>query len=265
MPYHRLHPPDDLNPFIECYWIVDDDSPCPVVQKIIPDGFTEIIFHFGDPYRIDLGSGWRQQSKALFCGQIKKHFYLENTGISKIFGVKFKPTALTRLYGVNISQFTDHVVDISAALPGEYEKIGFDNKMSFDPEGLAAMISSYLQHALKNSRAKSVADDAIDLIFKNRGMIAIADLHESLAVGERQLERSFRRSVGLSPKFYTRIIRFNYIFSLIQEDKDWMSIVARAGFYDQPHFIRNFKEFTGDEPSAYPFDSVNMANFFLQK
>ena len=63
-----------------------------------------------------------------------------------------------------------------------------------------------------------------------------------------------------------RIIRFNYIFKLIQDNnQSWSGLAYEASYFDQSHFIRNFRDFTGENPSDYDFDEKNMANFFLQK
>ncbi|NQY35322.1 MAG: AraC family transcriptional regulator [Alteromonadaceae bacterium] len=80
----------------------------------------------------------------------------------------------------------------------------------------------------------------------------------------RQLERYFKQAIGLPPKLYCRIIRFAYIFKLIStNNSNWSEISTQAGFYDQSHFIKNFKEFTGEEPSKYGFKAENLANLFL--
>ncbi|MDY8135884.1 helix-turn-helix domain-containing protein [Aquimarina sp. 2201CG5-10] len=85
-------------------------------------------------------------------------------------------------------------------------------------------------------------------------------------MNERNLERFFKTYIGLTPKFYSRVIRFSNIFKLIQQEGfNWASIAYLAGFYDQSHFIKNFKEFTGEEPSKYGFEEENMANFFLKE
>jgi methylphosphotriester-DNA--protein-cysteine methyltransferase len=97
-------------------------------------------------------------------------------------------------------------------------------------------------------------------------MITIEEIINAIGIGERQLERLFRKYVGLSPKFYCRIIRFNYIFQLMQEQSPRLiDLTYDAGFFDQSHFIRNFKAFTGEDPSRYLFDEKNLANFFLKK
>jgi transcriptional regulator GlxA family with amidase domain len=97
-------------------------------------------------------------------------------------------------------------------------------------------------------------------------MITVAEITAIAGVGERHLERLFKQYIGLSPKFFTRIIRFSTIFQLIeQQDPSWAGLAYETGYFDQSHFIRNFKAFTGEDPSRYGFDEKNMANFFLKK
>jgi AraC-like DNA-binding protein len=85
-------------------------------------------------------------------------------------------------------------------------------------------------------------------------------------VGERYLQQLFQKYIGVSPKFFARIVRFSYIFKVIKdEDPNWADVVYEAGYYDQSHFIRNFKAFTGEDPSAYIFAEKSLANFFMKK
>ena len=97
MQFTRIIPRKELINLIDCFWIVENDDPTPLLQKIIPDGFPEIIFHFGDPYSIKLREQWEHQSKSLLAGQITSYFHLQNTGRSSILGIKCKPAALTHL------------------------------------------------------------------------------------------------------------------------------------------------------------------------
>jgi AraC-like DNA-binding protein len=85
-------------------------------------------------------------------------------------------------------------------------------------------------------------------------------------LSERQLLNQFRQQVGLSPKLYARIIRLNYIFQLMMEKKEkWSLLAYEAAYFDQAHFIRDFKTFTGDNPGQYAFNEKNFANFFLMR
>jgi AraC-like DNA-binding protein len=97
-------------------------------------------------------------------------------------------------------------------------------------------------------------------------MLTVTELCETVYISERQIQNLFKKYVGLSPKLFARIIRFSYIFQLQEKkEQNWAGLAYDAAFYDQAHFIRNFKNFTGESPAAYGFDENNMANFFLKK
>jgi AraC-like DNA-binding protein len=263
--FKRIAPDPALEHIIECFWIAENTDPNPIKQKIIPDGFTEIIFHFSDPYRIKLGKHWQLQSKNLLAGQIRKHFLLENTGIANILGIKFKPASLAHLYNLDMRQLTDRVIDISI-LKQPAQLINIVHTCSDYYERIGHLTEYFKNvHGVKSWHQTPV-DKAVDLIFKKSGLVTMTEVCEAAGIGERQLENLFKKYIGLGPKFFSRILRFNYIFQLVQGNhQSWTSLAYEAAYYDQSHFIRNFRSFTGESPSTYSFDEKNMANFFLKK
>lgn len=267
MLFKRIEPEKELSSIIECFWIIENEDKTPGKQKVIPDGFVEIIFHFGDPYRIQLAEEWITQGRSLLAGQISKYFFLENSGAANILGVKLKPTALTHLYAVPLHLFTDKVVNLSDVQQLQMHILEKKIHSSDSHEERIKIISKYFKELPSFTNYKiSAIDIAVGETFKRNGMATIAELTNAAGVGERQLENLFKKYIGLSPKLFTRIIRFNYIFQLAEQKSDnWTSLAHEAAYYDQSHFIRNFKKFSGESPSAYSFDEKNMANFFLKK
>jgi AraC-like DNA-binding protein len=265
MKFQRIDPSSKASLAVECYWIVEDDDVTPVKQKIIPDGFTEMIFHFGDHYRIQLNNKWSKQGKSLLAAQIKGHFYLENSGRTEILGIKLKPSAITHLFGVPMKSTTDTVVELRKALGRKASPL---EKALREADGAhrAAIANDIFEKLCFNYPASHPVDQALQMIFARKGMIAVADICKELSVSERYVEKLFQNYVGLSPKFFARIIRFSHIFQLIKDkDPDWAAVVFEAGYYDQSHFIRNFKAFTGEDPSEYIFAEKTLANFFMKK
>lgn len=266
MLYERISPSPALHDLIECYWVIEDEGREIHQQKIIPDGFPEIIFHYGDSYRINITGKWETQTNALLAGQIKNYFFLENTGTSGMIGIKFKPYALAELFYLNMDEFTDAVVDLNSILKEEFESIGIIMTKNSDYTSKIDILNDFFEKMLPELTRSEKIRSAVSLILESNASIPINDIAESVNISERQLERLFKRYVGLSPKFYCRIIRFSFIFECVQQDDpQWSEIAQLAGFYDQSHFIKNFQEFTGEDPSNYFFDELNMANFFLNK
>ena len=266
MSFKRISPPKELSRYIECFWIVEDADPTPTIQKIIPDGFPEMIFHFGDPYLIKLKSKWTKQSWSLLGGQITGHFYLKNTGISSVLGIKFRPAALALLFDIDMHPLTDRVISLRSL--GQTDVKIIENLVK-NADGHTARIDKAVEYV---SKKLSVIDDrpinnAVEKILSSNGTISINDLCSDTGCSERQLERLFKRYIGLSPKLYSRIIRFAYIFQQVQGSKkmNGSELGIASGYYDQSHFIRNFKAFSGEDPSRYLFDQPSLSNFFLKK
>lgn len=267
MNYQRIEPDKKLTPWVDCYWFADSYSLVREKKKIIPDGFPEIIFHYRDPYRINISGRWQQQSKHLFAGQIRKFFFLENTGASGMVGIKFKPATLAHLFGLEMSDYTDQVVPLNSvagkALTGITQQlldpISSDEMSKLIDQELSLLITPGNNEILK-------VDNCLSLIFSRKGNVEVAELCDGISVTERQLQRLFNRYVGLAPKFYCRVVRFSHIFGLMeQHDSSWVEIALESGYYDQSHFIRNFKAFTGEDPSAYLFEEDTLANFFMKR
>lgn len=266
--YRRTYPEKGLESIVSCFWMIENrEDASRKVQKVVPDGYPEIIFHFADPYMIRLQSDWELQPLKLVAGQIKRHFFLGNTGRSSMIGIKMMPTTFTHLFGVNMDTLTGKVLNLKEVAGSIFNELydELNNTDSFDER--CNLLNLFFDKLLsERPLVPTKADEAVSLIFSSNGTVTVRELCNALSIGERQLERLFRQYVGLSPKFYSRIIRFSQIFQHIEKgDPFWTDTVYRTGFYDQSHFIKNFKAFTGEEPSEYLFEELNIANFFLNK
>jgi AraC-like DNA-binding protein len=264
MLFRRIEPSAQLEKVVECYWIIESDE-APHTQKIIPDGFPELIFHYKDNYKINISGRWELQSKYLLAGQIRKFFHLKNTGTAGMIGIKLKPTALVHMYNLNMREYTDRVVNLETALGSAFNFLINEIKRTPEHDQWIKTIEEHLASQTP-AQPEAVPDDAVNLIFQSKGLITVKELCSQLHLTERSLERIFAKYIGLSPKFYSRIIRFSHIFDLLQKkDPSWNDLVYETGYYDQSHFIRNFKAFTGEDPSKYFFNEPTLANFFMKK
>lgn len=265
MHFQKSLPSAPLSRFVECYWKVSDEGTEVRQQKIVPDGFPEVMVHLGDAYRINIGSSWHEQCQFLLAGQIRKFFHLENTGRSSVFGIKFKPAAITLLFGIEMSAFTDHVVDLTS-LSG-FESWCSSIVTSHDFGNNVATTEEFLRKQCSfASQELHPVEVGLQHVFEKFGACTVEELANRAGVGVRQLELYFKKYVGLSPKFYARVIRFSRIFQLVQDERPhWADVAHLAGYFDQAHFIKNFKAFTGEEPARYGFARKDLANFFMQK
>ena len=236
-------------------------------EKIVPDGYPEMMFDYGSPYRANITGEWYIQGTDLIAGQIRNHFYLENTGVVGIVAIKFQPWALHQLFNLHMPSLVDTVLEVDGDLGIALN--GIKNicisKHSFQDK--VVQLETCFQEIIEaKSLPISNAEKAVKDLIVSNGSLKLKNLREQYSLSERGLERYCKDYIGVSPKFYARILRFSHIFKLLQKDQepDWTDISLQAGYYDQSHFIKNFKEFTGENPTDYPFFEKNMANFFLQ-
>jgi len=266
MRFETYNPCPSLSRWVRHYWIVDGGDNVEVeLQKIVPDGFPELILHFADPYHVNISGNWEEQKRCLLAGQIRKHFYLRNSGKSAMFGMKLQPAAIRQLFQIDMSDLKDKVVPIPTNHQFVWEALVNDSTTIAKPEYLIEFIEDHLKAMASKVGSISNEEKALNDMVHQHGMVQLSDLYKTYTTNERKMERYFKTNIGLTPKFYCRILRFAHIFKLVEaKEKKWPEIAYSAGFFDQAHFIKNFKEFTGEEPGKYGFLEENMANFFLK-
>jgi AraC-like DNA-binding protein len=267
MNYAEFQPAASLRSFVECYWVAEGTvDPSAPAQKIVPDGFTEIVFDYGDLYKFTSSEGvTRIQSRAILAGQITKPVYLKPTGVSGVIGIKFKPTGIWKLFGWNMAPFTDDAVDLKQFPASTLEE--FISKLIAQKSvaDKIQVVEEILLQRLPEAR-RSVADDLVSEIDASKGTIALADLQKKYTISTRKMERLFLEQVGLSAKRYARLVRFRHVFQLLQKS-EWTKTEAAylAGYFDQAHFNKEFKEFSGEDPGTYFSQHHEFANFFLNR
>lgn len=266
--FFQKNPNSKLARTIKNFWQVDSEENRSIVrEKIIPDGYPEIIFHYGDHYKTNINGVWQNQGLDLIAGQIKNHFFLENSGVSKMFGIKLQPWVLAELFDIDMFELTDKVIEVPDKILKTLQPVKkiCTSSLSFD-EKVTRTENWFSEFIAKLNFEATKGQEAVELIINNNGKVELKSIQDKIGISDKSLERYFKKNIGLSPKYYSRVIRFAYIFKLINSDEiDWSDIAFLTGFYDQSHFIKNFKEFTGEDPSKYAFFEKNLANFFLKR
>jgi transcriptional regulator GlxA family with amidase domain len=113
---------------------------------------------------------------------------------------------------------------------------------------------------------QTLLDDILEKIQQSGGQLSICELCEKEKISMRKLERSFNEVVGVSPKVYMRLVRFNRVFKLIQqEDLSKAESTYLCGYFDQAHFNKDFKTFSGEDPGTYFKKNHAFSNFFMNR
>lgn len=114
-----------------------------------------------------------------------------------------------------------------------------------------AAVEKFLLNRMAHTEPDKLVLEALALIHKNKGNIRIRELAEKLHISQSPLEKRFRQAVGASPKKFASIVRLNNLIHQYHSVNSLTELGYEAGFYDQAHFIKEFKTLTGDTPEDF--------------
>jgi AraC-like DNA-binding protein len=265
--YREFPPSPLLRHLVERLWVLEMRVGVGGVDPILPDGRTEVIVHCGDPFRERRPDGeLRVQERLLVAGQLQRAVHLSPAGPSLIVGARLQPHGAAVLFRAPQHELTDRIVDLTAVDPRLARRLVetvIEPAMATRRDAVAcdlhASLAAALDGALRSLAIERGGDPdlpagrAAALASARRGLVRVEALASHLGVTERQLERMFLRDIGLAPKQFLRTIRFQEVLRQLQSGTPtrWADLALRLGFYDQAHFIRDFKAFTGHTPTHW--------------
>lgn len=267
MIYQEYEPCEALRPFIRCYWSLEQESADgeQESERIFPDGCIEWIFHFGDSYeKREAGGEWESQGRSFVHGQLKRFIEIRPTGKTGICSVRFEPAGLYPFIQGSVNELTERTLLTTDLWPGAGARFMKAAEQCTSMTERLRLMERFLLENLRPARHDAGIERLIAKIRAANGCGTLEDWMIGAEDGRRTLERRFSESTGLSPKVFARIVRFNYALRLIRA-KDFSSFTAVAydgGFYDQAHFIRDFRYFAGLNPKTYFADDPELVRFF---
>lgn len=267
MDYRQYDVTEELQPFIKCYWSLE--TPLSVTaekQRIVPDGCMEMIFHFGDLYQQFFEDGtYITQPRCFVFGQITVPLEIAPTGVSGIIAARFQPDGFIPFSLFPVQQMTNKAIALHQ-LFGE-DAMALEQKVltATTNEERIKIIAEFLLIRLQTAEVRDrITKSSIDALIQANGQLNVNELAEQLHINRRQLERKFSAAIGLSPKQLSKVIRLQATFKML-EQKQFISLTSLAyenGYYDQAHFIKDFREFTGVSPKEFYAEHLQMSTLF---
>lgn len=235
-------PVKEIENFVYCFWQLKTVEPLeePFVYRVVSDGCIDIFFDHSQP------------AENFVMGFCRKYTEFPIGNEFDYIGIRFMPSAFPLLFGINAQRLSNQSQHLKLVLP-DFSQWIIDHitpKLSF--KGIVALLNSKLRIQVQNQHFD--VDDrflnALNLIFQHTGFL---DTETDIVSGlsPRQLRRVFNYYIGTTPKAFSNVVRFQHILKAkpskqsLKENKLYFDV----GFFDQAHFIRNFKTFYGVSPS----------------
>lgn len=268
MYYQEIAPSAVLSPFIKCFWILENEKQDSVagLQKVLPDACPELIIHYGDRFRIRSEGKIRRQPYAFLFGPITRYIEIGPSGTTGMIAARFYPGALSAFLSFPVKGIADRYVALDKVFGKEAtaleRSVRADGK---DHQQMIAVLETFLvARLLQNGFVPVLKRSTLEQI-TGRQVVKIEALSEQLHIGRRHLERKFNEQVGMTPRLFLRIVRFQNVFRIIHRKsvRNLTDLTYRAGYFDQSHFHRDFKAFTGMSPKDYFKEDATLTRLFL--
>lgn len=245
-----------LRQYVQYFWLLKhpgDNSGCPILP---PEADFDVILSFGDSTTWEAQNRRKIELKGSFIGGIRgEPFSLDCQRKVDYLAIRFHPGSFYQLLSFPLSEIFNQVIELDL-LPGMFwrnltERIANFRDVNQKLEALEHELLSLLGGAKNPSK---LLETSLSIIHASKGTLRINDLSSQLGVYPKSLEREFKSRIGVSPKLYSRIVRFNHVIKHLNEqnsDVEWADIAYEFGYFDQSHFIREFIQFFGLSPEQY--------------
>lgn len=199
-----------------------------------------------------------------FTGQLDKYVHLRASSATMIY-IMFRPYGAYQLLGIPQYLLINECTCMSDILNDRINELcrKMEDHTTSPTDVLQLLENWLLQQLEKNKKLNTdrIAYACNEIISSN-GSLPVKDLYGLVNMSKSSLEQHFRQQVGLSPKMFSRVIRFNQVNKFLRETatSDWQELVYRYGYFDQSHFIHEFRHFFGYSPSQVHLSYHNLTN-----
>jgi AraC-like DNA-binding protein len=261
-------PSKALSSFIQFYWIFELDSRNIIEpHRIVPTGCVELMFQYGDGLLKMKNNEISLQPNSIITGQLTDFYDVIQTGKTAFLSVLFKPHAAKMFFDLPISELANQNIDINLILKSENKFIREQLALTKCHEEKITIIEDFLLGHLSEEKLYNFnrISKSIDLINSNFVDVKVSQLSDITCLSDKQFCRVFNDYVGLQPKNFIKIVRLQASIYYMQklQPKSKTELAYLCGYYDQAHFIKDFKSFTGYTPNTYFKNDDIVSDYFL--
>ena len=254
---YREFPVDDaLAPYVRQIWLLECEGPALFggPERIVADGVVEAIFHYRRPFTMRFsGADAVAQPVSLLVSQISRYVEIQPAGAGGFVSVRFHPWGAHHFFAVPMREVGDRATPADEVWPrGEVREVEERVAAAATDEERIAALQAFLRRRLAAHRKQDVSP-LVRALWRTRAPLRIDRIAGSLGISQRRLERTFAAALGMTPKHLTRLARFLRACRRLRHAPGarLTRLAHDAGFYDQAHFIHEFRDFAGMTPGEF--------------
>jgi AraC-like DNA-binding protein len=249
--FEIIQPSQLFAPYVKHYWFLRTDVASLVTQRVFPTGFISLVFHRGERlYSLQKNN---LHPHSFLCGQETGYSDLTYSGMVNMVSVVFQSIGAKTFFGMPMNEVKEQAVEIDALSDPQLRELEKQLSNITDNKICVKHIEQFLLKRIYRFEEYNVKRLASVIQSINGGQMEIASLAGIACLGYKQFKRIFTDYVGTNPKDYLRIIRFQKALHFLQTNPQisLTSLAYECDYYDQSHFIKEFKTFSGYTPGEY--------------
>ncbi len=254
--FSSLEPIGILKKYIKNYFIVEINSSIDFMQeeRVFPHGNVNLVFHYGSPSKFKQKNSRSYIEPGLvICGQQSSYYDLSLSGKTGMIIVVFKPHGVKPFFEFPVSEISNENLSMEDLVKNE--SIELEDKLFYSTNNKQRIIhlENFLIKRLIINKDFDRVEHAIKIIEDSKGQIKTNKLAQEVCLGIKQFERIFSKHVGLNPKKFISIVRFQNVIQMKRknENANLYQLAFDNGYYDQAHFIHDFKNLTDLAPRVF--------------
>ncbi len=249
----REYPPNLLSKYVANYSIYRFGEN--IDTQLYPKGIFEIVFQSNTNFQhnTSYSLGWQSRPKNFIGGLHNKSYTVRTNGKNNFcIAVAFKPNTAKYFIPYKLHSFQNNIVDILDIWGNGAMELS--HKITTEKENInkISLIEDFLLQKLIQQNT-SIIDNAIMIILASKGFVEVGELAKKIGLSNAQFRKRFKEEVGISPSQYCKIVRINTTLKLFDEGykKSLIELTYQLGYFDQSHFIKDFKSVTGCSPKSF--------------
>jgi len=268
--YLERIPAAPLSRFVQILWFAQVPTAAHRYERILPTGCTQVILNLERDCLHDCLEGGPDQlvSPALVIGSRSNFEIVAARDMASLIGISFKPGGFAAFAGDAVDRFSNLSIPLDAAWGAASLSLRSRLRETDDIRTRFRIVEAFLLERLTTC-ARPQADSRRQLVefavsnFGNAPVLStVSEVARRAGLSERRFSQIFREEVGLSPKVWCRIQRFQRAVRMLHSGADvhWAELALDCGFYDQSHFANEFRAFSGVDASTYSASRTRWVN-----